>query len=123
MPSAPAWRFLVDENLPRDLAERLRAAGYAAEHVVDVGLRGRSDPEVYAHAQAHGETLVTIDLGFGNVLLYPAPHAGIVVARLPETLPIVQRLELIVDALATLTGQPLEGALVTVEVGRVRVRR
>ena len=67
----PAWRFLVDENLPRELAVQLQAAGYVAEHVVDVGLRGHSDAEVYAYAQAEGATLITLDTGFGNLLQYP----------------------------------------------------
>ncbi len=35
-PSPPGyqWRFLVDENLPGQLAERLRAEGYAAERTI-----------------------------------------------------------------------------------------
>jgi predicted nuclease of predicted toxin-antitoxin system len=79
-------RFLIDENLPRELAARLHAVGYVAEHVVDVGLRGHSDAEVYAYAQAEGATLVTIDTGFGNLLQYPPPRARIVVVRLPDAL-------------------------------------
>ena len=114
---------MVDENLPRELAVQLQAAGYVAEHVVDVGLRGHSDAEVYAYAQAQGATLVTIDTGFGNLLQYPPPHAGIVVVRLPDALSITRRLEMIANGLAVLAGQPLENTLVTIEVGRVRVRR
>jgi predicted nuclease of predicted toxin-antitoxin system len=117
------WRFLVDENLPRELAVQLQAAGYVAEHVVDVGLRGHSDADVYAYAQAEGATLVTIDTGFGNLLQYPPPHAGIVVVRLPDALSITRRLEMIANGLAVLAGQPLENTLVMIEVGRVRVRR
>jgi predicted nuclease of predicted toxin-antitoxin system len=117
------WRFLVDENLPGELAVQLQAAGYVAEHVVDVGLRGHSDAEVYAYAQAEGATLVTIDTGFGNLLQYPPPHSGIVVVRLPDALSITRRLEMIANGLAVLAGQPLENTLVTIEVGRVRVHR
>jgi hypothetical protein len=54
------WRFSVDENLPRELAARLRAVGYGTEHVIDVGRRGHSDAGVYAYAQAEGATVVTI---------------------------------------------------------------
>jgi predicted nuclease of predicted toxin-antitoxin system len=68
---------LVDENLPRELAARLHAAGYVAEHVIDAGLRGHSDAEVYAYAQAEGATLITIDTGFGNLLQYPSLGLGV----------------------------------------------
>lgn len=121
-PSA-GWRFLIDENLPRDLAERLRAAGHSAEHVIEAGLRGQPDPAVYTYAQVQGDTIITADLGFGNLLQYQPPHAGIVVVRLPDRLAIGQRLHIIADGLALLAGQSLENALVTIEVRRVRVRR
>jgi predicted nuclease of predicted toxin-antitoxin system len=117
------WRFLVDENLPRELVVQLQAAGYVAEHVVDVGLRGHSDAEVYAYAQAEGAALVTIDTGFGNLLQYPPPHAGIVVVRLPDALSITRRLEMIANGLAVLAGQPLENTLVTIEVNILDARR
>jgi len=118
-----AWRFLADENLPRDLVVRLSVAGCAATHVIDVGLRGQPDDIVYAHAQANGDTLITTDLGFGNPLRYPPPYTGIVVARLPDTFSIGRRLQVIMDGLALLAGQPLADALVMIEAGRVRVRR
>ena len=46
-------RFLVDEDLPRSLVPQLRAAGIAADDVRDVGLRGRSDDEIFEYAVAH----------------------------------------------------------------------
>ena len=39
-------RFLVDEDLPRTLAQDLNAAGFEAQDVRDVGLRGKSDHEI-----------------------------------------------------------------------------
>jgi hypothetical protein len=50
-PATAKWRFLVDENLPRLLAERLRTETYVVEHVVEIGLRGHTDADVYAYAQ------------------------------------------------------------------------
>ena len=122
-PSASLQRFLVDENLPRELTVRLREAGYEAEHVYEVGLRGVPDEQIFAYAQQNGQTILTSDLGFGNVLQYPPPHAGIVVARLPDSLTTGRRLEVILDGLATLAGEVLYEAVVTIEVGRVRVHR
>lgn len=122
--SSPSeWRFLIDENLPHDLAVSLNAMDYVAEHVVDMGLRGQPDAAVYAYAQTHQTTLITADLGFGNALRYPPPHAGIVVVRVPDTLSIAQRLQVIVDGLGLLAGQSFKDTLVTIEIGHVRVRR
>jgi predicted nuclease of predicted toxin-antitoxin system len=66
---APAWRFLVDENLPRSLASDLTARGFAAEHVYDLGLGGAKDPAVYARAQAQRATIITGDKDFSDMRL------------------------------------------------------
>lgn len=65
-------RFLVDEDLPRSLAPALREAGFDTQDVRDVGLRGCSDAEVFARAQAEDRILLTADLGFANALAFPA---------------------------------------------------
>jgi predicted nuclease of predicted toxin-antitoxin system len=122
-PPVPLRHLLVDENLPRELTARLGKAGYEAEHVYQVGLRGRPDDEIFAYAQQHGQIILTSDVGFGNVLQYPPPHAGIIVARLPDTLTISRRLDVILDGLETLAAEQLENAVATIEVGRVRVHR
>jgi len=43
-------RFLVDEDMPRSTAVALRTAGYTADDVRDVGLRGQRDADIFAHA-------------------------------------------------------------------------
>lgn len=115
--------FLVDENLPLELAVRLRDVGFGAEHVHEAGLRGRPDEEIFAYARYHRDVILTGDTGFGNVLQYQPPHSGIVVARLPDSMTIRRRLQVILDALAMQTDQSVEDAVVTIEVGRVRIRR
>lgn len=90
-------RFLVDEDLPRSLARRLSCAGLDALDVRDAGLRGHTDSEVAARAQADGRVLVSADLGFANILVFPpGTHPGIVVARLPNEMPTAEVCERIV---------------------------
>jgi predicted nuclease of predicted toxin-antitoxin system len=76
---ATAWRFLVDENLPRSLVVDLLALGHEAMHVNDIWRRGAKDPDVWALAQASMVelTLITGDKDFANILAYPPPHAGL----------------------------------------------
>lgn len=121
--SRSGWRFLVDENLPRSLTADLRAAGYGADHVYDLGMAGSKDPAVFAYAQAQHLTIITGDKDFSNILMYPPPHAGLVVVEVPDTMLPDARKRVLLRQLATLRGQSLENALVIIEAGRVRVRR
>ncbi|MFA0730868.1 MAG: hypothetical protein LKKZDAJK_001398 [Candidatus Fervidibacter sp.] len=117
-------RFVVDESMPRSTALELRRLGYWAEDVRDVGLRGADDERVFQYAQAQQATLVTAGLDFADIRRFPTgTHHGIIVVRVPDVLPTwVVNAELI-SALQQLRGQSLRGALVIVELGRLRVRR
>lgn len=109
--------------MPRSLAPALRTAGYVAADARDVGLRGRPDSDVWAYAQTQSQTLVTYDREFGNALIYPQPHAGIVVGdRIDHFAPEAQ-VRLLLDGLKTITGQSLANAIVIVAPGRVRIHR
>ena len=122
-PSPAIWCFLVDENMTRLLAPRLLAAGYVAEDVRDVGLGSRPHNEVWAYAQAHDETLVTKDKDFADIRAYHTPHAGIVIVDVPDAISVATFMQLILAGLASLIGQSLASAVVTIAPGRVRVRR
>jgi predicted nuclease of predicted toxin-antitoxin system len=52
-------KLLLDEMYSPGLAEALRAADVDARIVVELGLAGSSDPEVFAAAIADGRTLLT----------------------------------------------------------------
>lgn len=117
------WPFLIDENLPQPMAEALRSAGYLAEHVVEAGLTGHPDTDVFAYAQAHQQTIITNDLGLAKVIAFPPPHAGIIALRLPNSVQTAARIQRLLDTLASLSGQVLSSAVVVVDQRRVRVRR
>lgn len=118
-------RVLIDENLPRTLGAALFAAGHDVEDTRDAGLRGRPDSEVFARAVAERRVLLTGDVGFGNVIAYPlGSHAGIVLMRVPTSVPSARLVDLVVRALATLDADDLaSGALVVVVEGTMRIRR
>ena len=117
-------RFLVDEDVPRSTAKALTAAGYEAQDVRDVGLRGHSDADVFAYAQENAAILVSCDKGFASLLRFPlGSHAGIVVIRIPdEKSPAELNAELL-RTLKQLETEPLAGCLVILEMGRIRLRR
>ena len=115
--------FLVDENTSRTLVSVLMVAGYQAEHVHDVGLQGHPDEEVFAHAQAHRQTIITVDLDFSNILQYPPPHHGIIVVRIPENIPVSERVQEILNAITMLSEEDFTNTLITIGKGRFRIRR
>lgn len=121
--SSSGWYFLVDENLPRLLAPQLRSASYQDEDVRAVGLGTHPDADVWRYAQAHAQTLITQDNDFADIRAYPTPHAGIVIADLSDQLSTAMKMQLILDGLASLAGQSLANAVITISPGRVRVRR
>jgi len=76
-------RILVDENLPRSLAQRLRQAGHDAVDLRELDRTGIPDPEVLALANADERVLVSANYKhFANVVLFPPARShGIIVVR------------------------------------------
>jgi predicted nuclease of predicted toxin-antitoxin system len=113
--------FLVDESLPRAVTRALVAAGYDVADVRDVGLRGATDDAIAARARETSAIVVSGDLDFSNALRFPpGTHPGVVVARLPDTMPPSDIAARIVAAIAAV-GADLNGAITIVEATRVRV--
>jgi predicted nuclease of predicted toxin-antitoxin system len=95
-------KLLVDANLSPRVAEGLRAGGFEAVHVADLGLVTASDDEIFDRATAEGFTVVTADSDFGMLLalrratspsivhlrhvaeLAPEGHVGLLSANLPQ---------------------------------------
>ena len=75
-------RFKLDENIPRDAAASLRSAGYDAHLAVDEGLDGHPDAELLDACRREDRVLITLDLDFADILMYPpSTHAGVWVLR------------------------------------------
>ena len=66
-------RFKVDENLPAEVAESLRASGHVADTVEDEGFPGAPDEKVVAASAADGRVLFTLDKGIATGCDIPQP--------------------------------------------------
>jgi predicted nuclease of predicted toxin-antitoxin system len=78
-------RFLIDESLPPQLADALRAEGYDAVHVQDRQLAGVDDDSIYRATSGGGFILVSKDLDFADERRFLA-GAGLVVVRFRHAL-------------------------------------
>ena len=116
--------FLVDEDLPRSTAQALKDLGHRVFDARDCGLRGCSDDEIFDFAQKEKASVLTGDLGFGNILRYPiGSHFGIVIAHFPNEISNSELNRHITSALRGLSGTELPGNLIIIEPGRLRIRK
>ena len=75
-------RFLVDAQLPPGLARHLTALGHEAEHVLELGLAGATDSEIWAHAIRVGAIVISKDGDFAARARDPQSRVQVVWIRL-----------------------------------------
>jgi predicted nuclease of predicted toxin-antitoxin system len=114
--------FKIDENLPVEAAELLRAAGHDAVTIHDQSMVGERDPQVAAVCRVEQRALVTLDLDFSDIRAYPpGEYAGLIVLR-PRNQAKPTVLSLIAQFIPLLTTEPLLGNLWIVQENGLRIR-
>jgi predicted nuclease of predicted toxin-antitoxin system len=119
------FEVLLDQNVPRAICEWLRREhpGWRVWHVVEVGLAGKTDREVYEWAQTAHALIITFDEDFADQRTFPVgQHYGVVRLRVwPTTVEMTQ------FALGRLfeefTEDELRGCLAIVDRTHIRMRR
>lgn len=116
-------RIKLDENVPVDAAEALRAKGHDVETVIGEGLSGSPDRQLVVVASAERRLLLTLDRGMADIRAHPpGSHAGIVVFR-PEHQDAAT-VRAAVEAFADHHGTAdFEGCIVVVRGHLARIRR
>ena len=110
---------LIDSCVAGSVGAALAAAGHEVECVVDWPA-DPGDSAILAHARAAGQVVITLDKDFGELAVVRGhAHAGIV--RLVG-FTTAQQPTASVAALSRYAAELLNGALVTAEPGRTRVR-
>jgi predicted nuclease of predicted toxin-antitoxin system len=115
-------RFKTDENLPIEVAERLRQHQHDALSVPEQQLAGQADPLVAQVCQSENRALITCDLDFSDIRAYPPEdYPGIIVLR-PAVQTVSSLLGLVTRILPLLDQEPLGGHIWIVDDHRVRIR-
>lgn len=115
-------KFKTDENMPVEAADDLRQAGHDAVTVADQQLAGHPDIRVAEVCKAEGRAVVTLDLDFSDIRVYPPnDYAGIIVLR-PSVQTITNIRRLIAQVIALLPAEPLASHLWIVDEGQIRIR-
>ena len=112
-------KVLLDGCVWSGAHERLRAGGHDVESTADWS-HDPGDDEVLARAFRNSQVLITLDKDFGELaVVLQRPHVGIV--RLVD-LRAEDQGSAAIAALARYGQDLSQGAIVTVEPGRVRIR-
>lgn len=90
-------KILLDENFPLPLYRRLRTAGYDAEHIIELGLRGVKDSEIRKRLAREEIILLTQDTEFEAVDV--DCRGQVIISRVRQNLPIQRRVDIWFKAL------------------------
>jgi predicted nuclease of predicted toxin-antitoxin system len=116
-------RIKVDEDLPNAAVQILRGQGHEALGVIEQGMGGTKDPDLWRAVQTEHRFLVTTDKGFGDIRSYPPGiHQGILLLRpdQAEIRPVLDPLERVLTAYDLET---LAGTIVVATPRGIRIRR
>ncbi len=117
-------KFFLDENIPYSSAVMLDALGHEVSHAGKTDMKGCDDKKIAEHAAKNKAVLVSKDLEFGNVLLYPeGSHYGVMIIRFPYDLTGKQITENLKEFVKNIDVKDLVGHLTILELGRYRTRK
>ncbi|MBP1150412.1 MULTISPECIES: DUF5615 family PIN-like protein [Methylocaldum] len=115
-------KLLVDMNLSPRWVSLLADAGFEAAHWSTLGAANAPDAEIMAFAKANGYVVLTHDLDFSAILA--ATHGekpSVVQIRAEDVSPDAIG-KPVSDALLQMTAELEEGALLTIDPNRTRLR-
>ena len=109
--------FLIDENLPLPIVERLIADGHEVEFVSELEL-SMPDSQILRRAR-RDQVIITEDKGFGGLVFRDQlPTNGVILVRL-EGMSMERRAELVTQTVAEL-GDDLIGSFTVISHGGTR---
>ncbi|MEC4812677.1 MAG: DUF5615 family PIN-like protein [Scytonema sp. PMC 1069.18] len=116
-------KLLLDQGLPRSAAARLRDVGIDTIHVSEIGLGAAEDAELLQKAIEEERVVVTLDADFHTLLaLNEATFPSVIRIRI-EGLRAKALTALLVKVINECSEELQQGAAVTVEPHRIRIRR
>lgn len=123
MPPEEPLKFLLDANLPRTLNNFLKNQGYNVKDIRDFLAPDTPDEDISKIAQQEGRILLTRDLDFANILLYPpSQYPGIIVLK-TKGLKTEAMKAILTSLIETMKPQEFKHSLIILEPHKVRIKR
>jgi predicted nuclease of predicted toxin-antitoxin system len=113
-------KLLLDEMYPPALARALHAAGIEARTAAELGLAGRSDPDILAAAMADGLTVLTENVAdFARVsaehLMAGEHHHGVLIALSTRFSRRPAGIDVLVASIRAIREEPLDDRVMYLE--------
>ena len=75
-------KFLIDNQLPTDLARWLEKQGVEAKHVLDLQLDSKKDPVIWQYAVTNQFVIISKDEDFADLVHLRHPYTPVILVRL-----------------------------------------
>ncbi len=115
-------KLLLDQGLPRSSARLLREAGIDTIHVGGIGLSTAADTTILKRGRDEERIIVTLDADFHTLLVLSEAKSPSVIRIRIEGLRGEKLSELVQTVIKNCDKELREGAMVTVEPRRIRIR-
>ncbi len=115
-------KLIIDMNLSPNWVPVLQAAGHEAQHWSTVGRGDASDREIMAWANTNQHIVFTNDLDFSAILAATQAEAPSVLQIRTQNLLPTAIGELVLNMLIQFETELTNGALVSVDTNRARVK-
>ena len=116
-------KLLLDQGLPLSASSLLSKQGFDTIHVSEIEMWAASDSEIIQKAQEDNRVVVTLDADFHSLLALNNFSSPSVIRIRIERLRALALTQLIIDVIAQSKADLEQGAAVTVEPNRIRIRR
>jgi predicted nuclease of predicted toxin-antitoxin system len=116
-------KLLLNQGLPRSAVSLLSDAGIDTIHVSEVGMSEAEDAAILHKAREEQRTIVTLDADFHALLALNAAMSPSVVCIRIERLRASALTQLLLRVIFECNKELEQGAAVTVEPHRIRIRR
>ena len=116
-------KLLLDQDVPRRAATLLREAGVDAVHASEAGLSSADDAEIVAWCRVRGAVAVTLDADLHALIALSGQTTPSTIRMRVQGLKGPEMARILSNVLESRGDALAAGALITVQPGRLRVRR
>src|SRR3990172_767357 len=116
-------KLLLDQGLPRSAAQLLHEAGIDTVHVGEIGYSTADDAAILQRGRDEDRVVITLDADFHALLALSRATAPSVIRIRIEGLYAQKAADLIQVVLTRCAEDLKQGAVITVQPGRIRIRR
>lgn len=116
-------KLLLDQGLPLSAAALLRDAGIDTTHVGEIGMSEAEDSDIIQRARDEGRIVATLDADFHTLLAFDMAITPSVIRIRIERLRASAVKALLLTVIAECDEDLAQGAAITVEPNRIRIRR